>query len=325
MSLAPICLFTYNRLEETRISIDALQDNYLAKESELFIFSDGWKSEFDRDKIELVRAFLKTITGFKKVTIFEANDNKGLANSIIDGVTQVIKTYGKVIVLEDDLITTPNFLCFMNESLMFYSKSLKIQSINGYSLKVDSDEEVYFHNRTFSWGWATWGNNWSKDIFDAEIIKKIIKNKNSVLSDFNKYCGEDMSVMLQDSLSGINNSWYVKWAFDHFINDHYAVYPTSSKINNLGFNGTATHCLGINTYVSNLDSRFNCNFRFENFEKAKINQEFLKYFTKKYKVIYRLKLLISNPIMLPKLIIEIKDRIILRISVLPRRLKRNIK
>ena len=115
-SLAPICLFTYNRLEETKQTVEALKNNFLAKQSELFIFSDGPKYIDNTLEVDSVRAFVKTISGFKKITINESIKNMGLASSIINGVSKVIKTYDSVIVLEDDLITSANFLNCKNQA-----------------------------------------------------------------------------------------------------------------------------------------------------------------------------------------------------------------
>src|SRR5690554_1406763 len=120
MPLAPICLFTYNRFEETIKTIEALQRNHLASQSQLFIFSDGWKKEKDKDKIIQVRNYLDSVRGFEKVTVIHSEKNNGLAESIIKGVTETLSRYDHVIVLEDDLITTPNFLDFMNQALDYY-------------------------------------------------------------------------------------------------------------------------------------------------------------------------------------------------------------
>lgn len=309
-NLAPICLFTYNRLDQTKQTVEALQKNFLAKKSDLIIFSDGAKNELAIIKIKEVRKYLKSITDFKTVTIYESSNNKGLANSIIDGVSKVIKQYGKVIVLEDDLISTPNFLDFMNQALDFYKESYRIQSINGYSLKIENKLDIYFHQRTFSWGWATWKDRWSSYLFDKDHIQQKIKSTENILSEFDRICGNDISNMLQDSISGINNSWYVRWTFDHFINKTYAVFPTSSKIFNIGFVGEATHCVGINTYISEIDTSYKRTFLFLDFEKMnrKQNIQFLRYFKKSYKLMFRIKLL-NNFNGLNQLSKEIKHRL----------------
>ena len=162
--LAPICLFTFNRLEETKQTVEALQNNFLACESDLFIFSDGPKNELTKDKVIAVREFLMTIHGFKSITIFESKFNKGLANSIIDGVSQIINEFGKVIVLEDDLVTTPNFLDFMNQGLEHFKNNQRIYSISGFVplIKNPHDFDFFLHERSYPWGWATWNQEWSQ-------------------------------------------------------------------------------------------------------------------------------------------------------------------
>jgi hypothetical protein len=169
--LAPICLFTYNRLAETELTVMALKNNYLAEYSDLIIFSDSAKSEEQVQSVLEIRRFIKEITGFKTVQIIESKVNKGLANSIISGVNQIFKEYEKVIVMEDDLETHPNFLNFMNNSLEFYSHDKNIQSINGFSPHVKkSDKNVYFQQRPFPWGWATWNDRWSPNIFEKKEL-----------------------------------------------------------------------------------------------------------------------------------------------------------
>ena len=164
--LSPICLFTYNRLDETRQTVEALKRNFLAPLSCLYIFSDGPKDETITQKVNEVRQYIKTIGGFKAIKIFESPVNRGLAKSIIDGVTQIIEKYGRVIVLEDDLITSPNFLDFMNYALEFYQNKERVLSISGYSFSInypnDYKYDVAIGFRASSWGWATWKDRWNK-------------------------------------------------------------------------------------------------------------------------------------------------------------------
>jgi len=136
-SLAPICLFVYSRLEETIMTVESLQRNTLASESQLFVFSDGGKDEKNIDDVRAVRKYIHTITGFANKTIFESEINKGLANSIISGVTKIVEMYGKVIVLEDDLILATNFLSYMNQALDFYQEKKRILSISGFSFEFN--------------------------------------------------------------------------------------------------------------------------------------------------------------------------------------------
>lgn len=310
--LAPICLFTYNRPEETRKTVEALQRNKLASQSELFLFSDGPKRECDWINVAETRSFLKTVAGFKKTEVIEAHENKGLANSIIEGVSLILEKQGKVIVLEDDLITAPNFLDFMNQALDFYISDQRIQSVNGYSLKLKSNrDEVYFQHRPFPWGWGTWSDRWNKDLFDKHLLKEKIAGDVTLLTQFKRACGNDISRMLTDSLNGKNDSWYVRWTFDHFRNNTYSVFPAMSYVQNIGHTAEGTHCKGINPYISSVSLDYERNILLPSllYPSKKITRDFLHYFTMYHKIITRLKL-ITKKTGRKMLIREINSRIL---------------
>ncbi|WP_289036992.1 glycosyltransferase [uncultured Zobellia sp.] len=298
--LAPICLFTYNRLEETKLTVAALKNNALAADSHVIVFSDGFKNDNARGKVEKVRQYLKTIDGFKSVTVIESPKNKGLANSIISGATQVVKEYGKVIVLEDDLITSPNFLTFMNQALDYYESNELIKSINGFSpaIKSNNTSDVYFQTRTFPWGWATWKSRWSDSVFSKEKIKSEISSDSKILKDFRKECGEDIVKMLLDSVKGKNDSWYVRWVYEHFRTNTVALYPKYTLVENSGFNENGTHCKTINPYKSITNGSFrekeNFNFSDSIGIEHSLKKQFLKYFSKQYRLGIRVKLLFEK-------------------------------
>lgn len=262
IQLAPICLFTFNRLDETKATIEALKKNYLAKQSLLFIFSDGWKTNTQKSKILELRSYLKTVSGFKKVQIIESSTNKGLANSIIDGVTSIIKDYEKVIVLEDDLITSPNFLDFMNSSLLDFRKRKDILSISGHTLKFklpkNYNSDVYLFGRAASWGWATWKDRWQKIDWQIKDWDNF-KNNLSEQKKFNAN-GSDMSNMLKDYFEGKNNSWAIRFCYNQFKLNMFTVFPVLSKVNNIGFGEDATNCKGYNRFKTELDTTFKTNF-----------------------------------------------------------------
>lgn len=290
--IAPICLFTYNRLDETKQTIEALKANFLAKESVLYIFSDGWKNENTKSAILAVREYLDTITGFKEIYIIKSDINKGLAKSIITGVSQILSKYENVIVLEDDLITSPNFLDFMNQALVYYKEDFTIQTISGYTPLVKSKEDNFKFNRPFPWGWATWKVYWYNEIFDKERVKKYIQNNSNLIEKFGKVMGEDAPGMLLGTLTNKNDSWYILWTLDHFINNRQCLYSNKSKVTNVGYNEEGTHCNFINTYIDNfkIDNTLEFNFRKE----LKTNNSVLKYFSKSYKFIFRLKLIFKS-------------------------------
>ena len=160
----PVIIFCYRRKIDKLIN--SLLKNKEAKETELFIFSDGFKSEIDKKDVINIRESLKKISGFKLVHIVESDKNKGLANSIIEGTTKVINKFAKTIVLEDDLIVSSHFLDYMNRSLSLYQNKKNIWSVSGYSPVIPQlnnyKKEVYLSLRSSSWGWATWADRWNK-------------------------------------------------------------------------------------------------------------------------------------------------------------------
>ena len=264
-NLAPVILFVYNRLEHTRKTVESLKNNHLANESELIVFCDGSKNECDLQFVLEVQDYIEKIIGFKKVSIIKRSENLGLANSIIDGVTQTINKYGCVIVLEDDLITSDNFLCFMNQALDFYKSQGDIFSVTGYTGDIGAEKylkhDVYASYRPSSWGWGTWRHQWNDIDWDVSDYNLFIKDKSKV-KDFNRgRC--DMTRMLKHQQEGKNNSWAIRWSYSMYKKKKYAVYPVLSKVQNIGFGEEATHCIGVNIYKTKLDDSHECNFNFD--------------------------------------------------------------
>lgn len=238
--LAPIALFVYNRLNHLKKTIESLQNNELASSSQLFIFSDAAKNAEAIKKVNAVRDYIKTIGVFKKITIIERDCNYGLAKSIIDGVTQVLNEYGKIIVLEDDLVTSPYFLKFMNEALKMYQYEPRVASIHGYIYPIDNLPETFFIRGADCWGWATWNDRWS--IFESDGQKLLIEIKNRNIQkeiDFNG--SYEYTKMLQNFIKGKNNSWAVRWYVSAFLKNMLTLYPGKSYVQNIGHDAEATH------------------------------------------------------------------------------------
>lgn len=184
MDVAPIVLFVYNRPEHTRKSLESLRINHLAAESDLIIYSDEAKDERAVGKVKEVREIVHTLTGFKSITVIERKTNMGLAKSIIDGVTAVVNKYGRIIVLEDDHVTSPYFLTYMNEGLEVYRDNTDVISIHGYMYPVDKTlPETFFLKGADCWGWATWKRGW--DLFepDGNLLLQELKSR-SLLNAF---------------------------------------------------------------------------------------------------------------------------------------------
>jgi GR25 family glycosyltransferase involved in LPS biosynthesis len=287
--LAPICLFTYNRLEETKQTVVSLQANFLAKDSELFVFSDGSKNKSSCRKIQAVRDYLKSIAGFKSVTIYESDVNKGLAKSIIEGVSKLLANNDKVIVMEDDLVSTPNFLNFMNQALNFYQKNKKIISISGYTMNLpslkNSSEDFYFGFRASSWGWGVWKDRWTAIDWDVNDYYDFIKDKKAI-RDFKKG-GSDMPRMLRKQMEGKIDSWAIRFCYHQFKNKMLTLFPTISKLESIGISKDATHTSGTKRFITPIDKSHKKEFYFENFKMidTQLTKEFADFFSIKNRII----------------------------------------
>lgn len=254
MNLAPVVLFVYNRLTHTRLTVEALQKNILANQSDLIIFSDAPKVEKQYEAVSKVREYLHQIDGFKSVTIVERPINFGLANSIIDGVTSVVNQYGRVIVLEDDLVTSPYFLQFMNNGLNVYEKNEDVASIHGYVYPIDDLPETFFLMGADCWGWATWKDKWA--MFEpngTNLLEKLKRENLMKRFDFNG--AYSYSKMLTDQIVGNNNSWAVRWHASAFLNNKYTLYPGKSLVLNIGNDGSGTHCGETSAFSSQLSNK----------------------------------------------------------------------
>jgi hypothetical protein len=241
MEKAPIILFVYNRLDTLIRCVRSLQQNPLAAESELFIFSDHPRAEKDAHAVTAVREYIRTITGFRKVSIREAPQNMGLARSVIKGVTAIVDQYGSAIVVEDDLICSTNFLSFMNQALEYYRNDKRIFSVGGYTkpMKHLDRQEVYFTLRGSSWGWATWSDRWNAIDWSVADYSAFSKDA-AARKRFNRM-GSDLSQMLDRQMAGKINSWAITWCYHQFKTGQYTVFPAVSKICNEGFSAAATH------------------------------------------------------------------------------------
>ena len=246
MSFAPIVMFVYNRADHFNKTYSALAKCEKAKESELFIFSDGPKNEAGATKVEEVRTALKAIendTAFKKITIIESPVNKGLAASVIAGVTDVINKYGKVIVVEDDCMPSPYFLSYMNNALDFYEKDKKVGSIAGYcpvlDFPADYNKDLFVAYRSCSWSWGCWADRWQGVDWELKNMKTFY-NSPSLIRKLNLN-GSDRFIRLYRQTKGNGSSWSVRFGAHLVKNDLITVYPRYSYITNIGCDESGVH------------------------------------------------------------------------------------
>lgn len=242
--VTPIIIFAFNRLDTLKNTITSLLQNSEAKSSDLFIFVDGMRMEKpgEIEQVNAVRTYAKSICGFKELHCFFSKRNKGLGNSIIQGVTEVINQYGRAIILEDDLILSSNFLSFMNQGLDLYEKEKRVFSICGYSNEVDVPKDyhydTYFCTRSSSWGWATWADRWNSVDWELKDFDKYYTFKKA----FNRWGGSDCWKMLHDWKCGKNKSWAIRFCFAQFLQKKVSLFPIISKVENNGFDGKGTNC-----------------------------------------------------------------------------------
>ena len=244
MTYAPIVVFGFNRPDALKNTIASLLRNEEAKDSDLFVFVDGSRDGKvgEKEKVEEVREYVKSIKGFKSIHYTFSENNKGLADSIIGGVSQVIKQYGRVIVLEDDLVLMPNFLNFLNQGLEIYENNQKVMSVCGHSCKVkastDYPYDAYFFTRSSSWGWATWKDRWNLVDWKLNDWDSVVANRKA----FIKSQGSDVFKMLNDWKKGKNHSWAIRFCYAQFVLGRLSVIPNRSFVDNEGFSGDGTNC-----------------------------------------------------------------------------------
>lgn len=260
-NLAPIVVFAYNRPDHLRQTLEALAKNDLASESVLCVYCDGAKVNATKEqlaKVSTTQSFAiqyaetaKRQGLFKDIYVVCAEKNKGLANSIICGVTDVINQYGRVIVLEDDLLTSPYFLKYMNEALDFYESRPGVMSISAnrppvHKMEIPSDYpyDVFVNLRSYSTGWATWKDRWNRVDWSLDYLNDFLSHPEQVEA-FNRG-GDDMTDMLCLQRDGKIDSWAIRFGFAHFKEHCVAILPCVSYVDNIGFDGTGIHS-GINS------------------------------------------------------------------------------
>lgn len=249
MTLAPIIVFAYNRPEHLQKTLDALAQNELANQSTLYIYCDGAKpdaSEEQLTRVQMVRKVAQSAKGFKDVHLKCSEQNKGLANSIISGVSEIIDKYGRVIVLEDDLLTSPYFLKYMNEALDKYesypsvfSVSANRPPVNKMAIPADYEYDVFVSLRPFSTGWATWKDKWERIDWSLDYLNDFLKHPEQIKA-FNRG-GDDLTNMLLLQRDHKIDSWAIRFSFQLFYHHAVAILPCIPYVDNIGFDGTGIH------------------------------------------------------------------------------------
>ena len=250
MPTAPVILFVYNRPEHTRRTLEALQQNKLADQSDLYIYADAAKDSKAEAEVCQVRDLIKTVSGFRTVTIIEREKNWGLANSIVDGVSTVIAKHGTAIVLEDDLVTSPHFLTYMNEGLHVYTNVASVMHINGYCPPIDTTDikdDTFFYRVTSSWGWATWADRWQ--MYNNNAASLLDDLRQQQLLDYFDIDGTfRYSSTLRANIRGDIQTWAIKWYACVTLKKGLCLYPKHSLVTNIGNDGTGSNAQKDNNF-----------------------------------------------------------------------------
>lgn len=253
---APVAVFAYNRPQHLKRTMESLKAGKGFEKHHVFIFSDGPKDNGeDIQLINNTREIADAFSIFKNVSVIKSETNKGLAKSIISGVSELMKSYGKAIIVEDDLILSPVFLDFMERALEFYSQSGEVFSVSGYSLPLKKlqnyEHDIYFLPRCSSWGWASWKDRWDKVDWEVSDFGEFINNKFSIEA-FDQG-GSDLTDMLERQQKGIIDSWAIRWNYAHFKYNGLSVVPAVSLVANGGADSSGSNVKSTGRYKTPLN------------------------------------------------------------------------
>lgn len=238
---APVLLFVFSRPIHTRQTLKFLAANEVASESDLIVYADAARNEKEVAAVSEVRQLVKSVQGFRSVTVVERQSNYGLARNIIDGVAEVCQKYGRVIVLEDDLVTSPNFLTFMNQALDQYQDKKQVWHISGWNYPIDATGlgDAFFLRVMNCWGWATWADRWQH--FEKDTEKLIAEFDKDMIQKFDL---ENSGIFWSQVLSNqkrLINTWAIYWYATIFKNNGLCLNPALSYVDNIGLDGSGTH------------------------------------------------------------------------------------
>lgn len=292
--LSPIVLFVYNRLSHTKETLDALLKNIYANDSILYIFSDAPKDKKNEKKVKEIRSYLKTIKGFREIQIIFREYNYGLAKNIINGVTDVIKIHGKVVVLEDDIITSPYFLQYMNEGLYLYCSEEKVMGISGfiYDLPQKDLPDSFFLKLGECWGWGTWKNRWFFYKKNPECLLKQYKKEDII--DFNYYGSFNFWDQVVANYQKKINTWAIFLHEAVVRKNGLFLYPKHSLVKNIGFDNSGENCENIEYFKPSFLN--NCVKRYPDVvqENLRAKNSLIKFFQEDFSRLKRFMYFISK-------------------------------
>ncbi len=233
-TLAPIAIFCFKRFDLLKKLLNSLKKNKECKKSTVFFFLDNGKNKLERKSVKKVSELIHDCDFFKEKKIISRKNNYGLKRNILSGINYVFSRHSKIIVLEDDLEVSKNFLKTMNILLKKYKNHKSINTVCGYSFEESKDKKInqnfFLMKRPSSWGWATWKHKWV-EINNSKICKYFKAEE----------YGNDLSIMAIKTKKKILDSWAYNWTMKHIYQKKFCIYPKFSMIKNNGFDSHATN------------------------------------------------------------------------------------
>lgn len=273
IEFAPITIFAYKRKDKVETLLESLKDCIDAQCSDVIIFCDGAKDEKDEEQVLIVRNYIDSIAEknwFKSVEVIKQSRNKGLAHSIIDGVTSVLERYESIIVLEDDLIVSKDFIKYMNGALAFYKQDNRYGEISSFTMPIKAlkkyEKDIYVLRIADCWGWATWRNRWEGCDWELTYLDEFKKDTQKVKDLMNLNSG--MMNMLENQKAGVYDTWAARWFFHLYNKGQWTVYPKYCRTINIGYDGTGTNCDTTNQFDNKLYEGGDCKFEFLEYNKT---------------------------------------------------------
>ena len=249
---APVIVFGYNRPAHLRRTVASLLANPQSADTDVYFFCDGAKRAEHEAQVQEVRSFVDSVGGFRSVTCVYRNINLGLAASVIDGVTHVLASHGRAIVVEDDLLLAPHFLQYMNDALECYANDTAVASIHGYCYPTGQDlPSTFFIKGADCWGWATWSRAWAHFERDGQLLLEELRSR-GLTYGFDFEGSHPYTAMLEGQIAGRNDSWAVRWYASCFLKDMLTLYPGRSLVENIGNDGSGTHASATTQFVQQL-------------------------------------------------------------------------
>ncbi len=279
MSKAPVAIFVYKRKDYAEKCLTSLAENIGAKETDVIVFSDGYKGDSDKEKVLKVREYIHSFDdsdNFKSYKVIEQEKNIGLASSITGGVTKIIEEYGKIIVVEDDLVLSKDFLEFMNDALDFYEKDRRYGEISAYTMPLKIldkyEKDIYAVSKGDCWGWGTWKDRWEEVDWELNDFDKYLKDKKRRYGFSHLEKGLETQLIKQHK--GELDAWAARWLFYLYNNNMLTIYPRVCRSINIGFGADASNT---GESIKNLfENTLNQNYEKCKFEFLEENKEIAK-------------------------------------------------